>query len=145
MSVILHPGLHYQCEPHYNIQLRLCVTQTRRKTLLYLRHFWVLKWVTCLKCLCSLVMKRFPPSHISLHLVPDFTFGVGPGGHFWQWNTACRAGWIDHECFMREEELTINSSCSLGCDSSSIWDLVNPLYIVSFLLFLPGHLACAFE
>lgn len=54
-------------------------------------------------------------------------------------------GWIGHECFMREEELTLNSSCSLGCDSSSIWDLVNPLYIVNFLLFLPGHLACAFE
>lgn len=81
---------------------------------------------------------------VNLYLVPGFAFGVSPGGHLWRWNTVFHAGWIDHECFMREE-LTLSSSCSLVCDSSFIWDLVNPLYVVSFLLFLPGHLTCVFE
>lgn len=74
-----------------------------------------------------------------------FIFGVSPGGHCWLQNTTCDAEQVDNECFMRNEELTLNSSCNLVSDRSSIWDLVNPLYIVSFLLFLPGNLAGAFE
>lgn len=77
--------------------------------------------------------------------MPGLAFGVSLGGHLGQCNTVLRAGWVDHECFIREEELTLSSSCSLVCDSSFIWDLVNPLCVVSFLLFLPGPLTCVFE
>lgn len=82
---------------------------------------------------------------INLHLVPGFAFGVSLGGHLRQCNAVLCAGWVDHECCMREKELTLSSFCSLVCDSSFIWDLVNPLCVVSFLLFLPGHLTCVFE
>lgn len=64
-----------------------------------------------------------------------FTFEVSTFGRWWQQNTACDAGWIDNECFMRNEELTLNSFCNHVCDRSSIWELVNPLYIVSFCCF----------
>lgn len=40
--------------------------------------------------------------------------------------------------------MTLNSSSNLVCDPSSLQSLVNPLYIVSFLLFLLGNLSCAF-
>lgn len=51
---------------------------------------------------------------------------------------------VEYECFMRKKEVTLNSFSNLVCDPSSLQSLVNPLYIVSFLLFLLGDLACAF-